>query len=241
MLRTERTRAAPPSASAACATTARAGPLPTARGGACAAATGAPSGHSSPMSVNSIQSEIENLITSLPLFSRASLLDFTRLWIPFRSIVLHLELLAGDERVVKIFRIVHDAREDQITFAFEFYAVKVFGQNCIGAVRHAIFAKITGPHVCRHNFQRPSLAGRRPAKRRSEATTLHLAHPGSHRITLPLGRTARRGEGAEMEHSLLPARIGFHLQSHLIRPRNVQTSGEPHQPGGAVRFALIAV
>src|SRR5215831_4638131 len=98
---------------------------------------------------------------------------------PFRSVRLFFERLARDERHLQILRILDDAScGDPLVAVRLVVTVEVFSQHGIFAVRDAVFAKVSGLHVRRDDFEIAA----------SETTAAAAEpEPGGLRLLEPLG------------------------------------------------------
>ena len=96
---------------------------------------------------------------------------------PFRTVGFFLEMCARYEWLIKILWILNDCRHGEPVGAEIRVAIEVFGDDSVLAIRHAVFAKVSGPHVCGHDFQ--------TAGRRLLAALGADEFPGRHGMSLP--------------------------------------------------------
>src|SRR5215813_8435162 len=137
-------------------------------------------------------------------------IDLAGRWIPLRPVALALEVGAGDERRLQVFRIVDHGphQQDDVTVGLGSDPVEVLGDRRVRAVRDAVLPQISFPEVrCRHEKRPAGWCRTAPPASTSAASELRDAVaidfdgltgdlPFSRRVPLPgfLARL-RRGSG----------------------------------------------
>src|SRR5205807_1392267 len=129
----------------------------------------------------------------------------TRRGMPAASVGLALEMRARDKRLSQISSIVHNRRNDEplVAVRLAWDGVKVFSENRVVAVRHAVLPQISSDHRSRGDFQ--------PA-----------VFPGRTRVALQRWMHGLPCRTAESERASLGARVDVNTECAIVCPRNVQ-------------------
>src|ERR1700722_7452333 len=126
-----------------------------------------------------------------------------------------LELRAGHEGSVQIFRIADDTGHDQPDIAVGLLeTVEVFLDRGVGTVGHAVLAQVAGSDLRRRDLEvavlgwrggltRQSGSGREPRGHPAEATARSHPIPQGHRVALPARARLLGGCAAEVKQPRL--------------------------------------